>query len=133
MTQRIVSAAWSPGPLNSTVTFDTGETLLVDEPVDVGGTGVGPQPTDLFLASVSSCFTLALVYAAGKADLPLTSIRVVATGTYAGPRFSAIDIAVEIGGVDPSETAGLIVAAERVCYVTRTLRMPPQITVSSLE
>ncbi len=73
------------------------------------------------------------MYAAGKADLPLTSIRVVATGTYAGPRFSAIDIAVEIGGVDPSETAGLIVAAERVCYVTRTLRMPPQITVSSLD
>jgi putative redox protein len=130
MPQRIVEASWSPGPLNSTVTFDTGETLLVDEPVNVGGTGAGPQPTDLFLASISSCFTLSLVYAAGKARLEPTGIRVVATGTYAGLRFASIDIEVEIGGVDASAYPELIAAAERVCYVTRTLRSPPEITVT---
>lgn len=131
MSQRVVSATWAPGPLNSTVEFDTGARLLVDEPVSVGGTGLGPQPTDLFLASISSCFTLALVYAAGRAGLRLTSVRVVATGTYAGPRFSGIAIHAELGGVDAAEHAGLLAAAERVCYVTNTLRRPPTLTAEA--
>lgn len=131
MGERVVSATWSPGPLNTTVEFDNGATLLVDEPVSVGGTGMGPQPTDLFIASISSCFTLALVYAAGKAELTLTSLRVVVTGTYAGPRFSAISIRAELGGVPETEHAALIAAAERYCYVTNTLRRPPTITTTA--
>jgi putative redox protein len=131
MSQRVVSAVWTPGPLNTTVAFDTGATLLVDEPVDVGGTGLGPQPTDLFLASVSSCFTLALVYAAGKAAITLDSVRVVATGTYAGPRFSSIAIHVELGGdVREDQRVELLSAAERVCYVTNTLRRPPELEIT---
>ncbi len=131
MPQRSVSATWTPGPLNSTVEFDTGATMLVDEPVAVGGTGLGPQPTDLFLASISSCFTLSLVYAAGRAGLSMTSVRVVATGTYAGPRFSEIAIHAELGGVPETEHAALLHAAERVCYVTNTLRRPPTLTAEA--
>jgi putative redox protein len=131
MAERVVAATWRPGPLNCTVSYDTGATQLVDEPVDVGGTGNGPQPTDLFLASVSSCFTLALVYAAGKAGIEPTSIDVRATGVYAGPRFETIAIHADLGGVDPADHERLIAAAERVCYVTNTLRRPPQITVVS--
>jgi putative redox protein len=131
MGERVVSATWSPGPLNTTVEFDSGRTLLVDEPISVGGTELGPQPTDLFIASIASCFTLALVYAAGKANLPLTSVRVVVTGTYAGPRFSAIAIHAELGGVPATDQPALLAAAERYCYVTNTLRRPPLITTTS--
>lgn len=131
MGERVVSATWAPGPLNTTVEFDTGETLLVDEPVHVGGTGMGPQPTDLFMGSIASCFTLALVYAAGKRAVPLTSVRVIVTGTYAGPRFSEIAIDAELGGVPETERAALVAAAERYCYVTNTLRRPPTVTTTS--
>ncbi len=131
MSERVVSATWSPGPLNTTVEFDTRQTMLVDEPVSVGGTGMGPQPTDLFIASVASCFTLALVYAAGKAGLSLTSVEVVVTGTYAGPRFSEIAIHAELGGVPTSERDALVASAERYCYVTNTLRRPPTVTTTS--
>lgn len=34
--------------------------LTVDEPVSAGGTAQGPMPTDLLLASLSSCYALAL-------------------------------------------------------------------------
>ncbi|MFZ2504351.1 MAG: OsmC family protein [Nocardioides sp.] len=131
MGQRTVSAAWHPGPLHTTVSFDESADLLVDEPVEVGGTGVGPQPTELFLASIASCFTLALVYAAGKLLLSPEAVAVEATGTYAGPRFSAIRIDVRLSGVAAEQQVELIALAERYCYVTNTMRRPPEITVTT--
>ena len=65
MTSRSVQATWEPGPLRCEVAAE-GFTVSVDEPESVGGTGLAPQPTDLFLASVASCFALALVHCAGK-------------------------------------------------------------------
>jgi hypothetical protein len=38
--------------------------VVVDEPQSSGGTNTGPQPTDLQLASITSCFTLAMAYTA---------------------------------------------------------------------
>ena len=62
--------------------------LIVDEPESVGGTGRGPQPTELLLASVASCFTLAVAHSARKRDIELAGLHVDVTGTYDGPRFS---------------------------------------------
>ena len=108
-----------------------GFTVSVDEPKSVGGTGLAPQPTDLFLASVASCFALALVYSAGKQGLELDSVRVQVIGEYAGPRFGAVRLAVDVAGPTPEELAQLIEAAERVCYVSNTLRAAVEVTVST--
>lgn len=105
--------------------------LRVDEPAQVGGTNTGPQPTDLLLSAVASCFVLSLAYAAGKNKIKLDEIQVKATGTYLGLRFSTIQIEV-ILPLSSEEAADLIAAAERVCYVTNTLRHPPIITVVNL-
>jgi organic hydroperoxide reductase OsmC/OhrA len=94
----------------------------IDEPESVaGGTNHGPQPTDLLLASVSSCFTLALAHTARKRSLDVTEIRVVVIGHYDGPRFSEIHINASVG-CDPDELPRLLAGAERVCYVTNTIR-----------
>jgi uncharacterized OsmC-like protein len=58
----------------------------------------------------------------------LDSIAVDVTGTYDGPRFSAIRIEVDIEAPD-DVVEMLIAAAERTCYVTNTLKRPPEITV----
>lgn len=123
---RLVTARWAGG---YQVDVQAGEfSLRVDEPERVGGTNTGPQPTDLLLSAVASCFVLSLAYAAAKRDIVVESIGVDVTGTYEGLRFSAIRIEVDIDApVDVAAT--LIAAAERVCYVTNTLKRPPEITV----
>ena len=65
LTSRSVSSSWKPGPLRCEVTAGA-FTIAVDEPESVGGTGAAPQPTDLLLVSLASCFTLALAHSAGE-------------------------------------------------------------------
>lgn len=130
VTGRSVEAAWQPGPLRCEVEAG-GFTLPVDEPVSAGGTGLAAQPTDLFLASVASCFTLALVHSARRRGLELTSVRVRVLGDYVGRRFDAVRLVVDVPGPSPEELAGLVEAAERVCYVTNTLRRPVRLTVDT--
>jgi uncharacterized OsmC-like protein len=106
-------------------------TIAVDEPASVGGTGAAPQPTDLLLASAASCFTLALVHSAAKEGIPLTGVHVAAIGDYEGLRFAALRIVVEAAGARPDELADLLEAAQRVCYVTNTLRAGVSVTVAT--
>jgi uncharacterized OsmC-like protein len=126
MTTRSVSAEWLGG-FQVSVAADRFD-IRVDEPETRGGSDTGPQPTDYLLAAVASCFVLALVYSARKRDVTLPSVAVSVTGTYDGPRFA--EIAIEVVSPLPDGDAGrLIASAERVCYVTNTLRRPPAITV----
>jgi putative redox protein len=123
---RTVSAHWLGG---YQVDVSSGDFVTrVDEPERVGGTDTGPQPTDLLLASIASCFVLSLAYAAGKRGIELGSVGVDVTGTYEGPRFSRIAIDVSMSVADDVAEA-LIESAERVCYVTNTIKRPPDITV----
>ena len=102
--------------------------VVADEPESVGGSDEGPQPTELLLASVASCFTLAIAYSARKRSIALAELSVKVTGVYDGPRFRAIHIAPQIG-CDPALFDSLIRQAERVCYVTNTLRSNVDIIV----
>ncbi len=102
--------------------------LRADEPSSVqGGTDQGPQPTELLLAAVSSCFAMALSHAARKRSVELDGLSVDATGYYDGPSFSAIRISAAVG-CDESQLAGLMSSAERFCYVTNTLRGGVELT-----
>jgi putative redox protein len=125
VTERSVSARWAGG-LRAEVDAG-GFKVVADEPESVGGTGTGPQPTELLLASIASCFTLAMAYSARKRDIPLEDLHVDVTGHYDGPRFDAFRITVRAAAPQGDELENLITAAKRVCYVTRTLDSPPEI------
>lgn len=125
-TERSVSARWTGG-LRAEV--DAGGFAVVsDEPESVGGTGSGPQPTELLLASIASCFTIAVAWTAAKRDVALDGLTVDVTGTYDGPRFRAFRVEVHADSPDGVDLGKLVEAAKRVCYVTRTLAEPPEIT-----
>ncbi|MEJ2885237.1 OsmC family protein [Actinomycetospora aeridis] len=129
MKQRRVGAVWEGG---MRCTVDAGGfPLVVDEPPSAGGTGLGPQPTELLLGAVASCFTLALAHTAAKRGIDLRGLTVDATGTYDGPRFTAIDIAVHAEAPAGEELERLATVASRVCYVTNTLRGSPPVTVTT--
>ncbi len=102
--------------------------LIVDEPRDKGGTGTGPMPTEYLLASMASCYALALAWAAGKRGVSLPDLAVKATGVYDGPRFSALRLQVTTSA--PADLVRpLIKPALRVCYVSNTIKAPPPIDV----
>jgi uncharacterized OsmC-like protein len=107
-----------------------GFTICVDEPEAAGGCGLAPQPTDFFLASAASCFTLAIAHNAAKRGIPLSALRVDAVGDYAGRRFDAVRLLVAVAGPTPEELPALLEAAQRDCYVTNTVRAGARVTVS---
>src|SRR5262249_53703448 len=84
---------------------------------------------DVLLASIASCFAIAMAYAARKTGADLTDLQVTATATYDGPRFATVAIALT-STVAPDTLERLIPLAQRVCYVTNTLRQPPEMTIS---
>ncbi|ODT97587.1 MAG: hypothetical protein ABS81_29900, partial [Pseudonocardia sp. SCN 72-86] len=127
VTERTVHARWAGG-LRSVVDAG-GFEVVSDEPASVpGGTDTGPQPTELFLASVASCFTTAMAYSASKRNIALSGLRVDVTGHYNGPSFDALRIDVHADKPEGAELDKLVEAAKRVCYVTRTLAQPPEMT-----
>lgn len=95
--------------------------IRIDEPVKAGGEDTGPQPSEVFLASLAGCFTLALYHVAKKRDIELPDISVTATGTYEGPGFARLSVAVT-SSADPQILEALVEPAKRVCYVSNTLR-----------
>jgi putative redox protein len=103
---------------------NTGEfEIRVDEPESAGGSNTGPQPTEVFLASLASCFALAIAHVARKREVELPDLAVKATGTYDGPKFVNIRLDVTSSHNDREELASCVERASSVCYVSNTLRV----------
>lgn len=111
-TERSVSARWAGG-LRAEVDAG-GFEVVSDEPESVGGTGSGPQPTELLLASIASCFTIAVAWTAAKRKVELEGLAVDVTGTYDGPRFRAFRIEVHADSPAGPDLEKLVEAAKRV-------------------
>jgi putative redox protein len=126
MADRTVRTRWDGGMRAVTRAGDF--EVVVDEPETAGGTDTGPQPTDLLLVSVSSCFALALAFAARKRGVELSDLEVTAAGTYDGLRFGRIALSISSTG-PRAVLEELIPEAQRVCYVSNTLRRLPELTV----
>lgn len=126
MADRIVHTRWDGGMRAVTQVGDF--EVVVDEPETAGGTDTGPQPTDLLLVSVSSCFALALAFVARKRGVDLLGLDVTAIGRYEGLKFC--EISLSISSDSPrSVVEDLLPEAKRVCYVSNTLQRQPELTV----
>lgn len=103
--------------------------IRIDEPEKAGGEDTGPQPSEVFLASLAGCFTLALYHEAKKRSIELPDITVTATGTYQGPGFVRLAVTVK-SSAEAGVLESLIEPAKRVCYVSNTLRNVADVEVT---
>lgn len=126
MTDRTVHTHWTGGM--RAVTDAGGFEIIADEPEVHGGTDTGPQPTDLLLASLSSCITLAVAFVARKRGVDLPDLDVTVVGSYDGLRFGRISVTVS-SGASRDVLEELIPEVERVCYVSNTLRNQPELVI----
>lgn len=105
-----------------------GHRLRADEPSGSGGGDTGPMPTELLAAALASCFCLAVAWAAKKRrlELPDLEIDVQPHRAEGEPRHGSYDITVRSSAAE-ADLARAVELAERYCWVTNTLRTPPEI------
>ena len=113
-----VNATWKGGYRCTVAARD--HEIVVDEPLSAGGEDTGPQPSELFLASLASCYTLALYHVARKRDVELGELAVRATGEYEGPKFVRVTLEVT-SGLPRDVLDPLLERASAVCYVSHTI------------
>jgi putative redox protein len=99
--------------------------VLVDEPVESGGTDAGPTPTELLLASLGACFAMAVAHAVRKRGQELADVSVRVYGEYQGPRFARITV--EARSSQPELVRSVLDRAIRSCYVSNTMTGEPEI------
>lgn len=105
--------------------------VLIDRPVELGGTGRGPKGGELFLASVGGCFMSNLLAAIRARNEDVAGVRVQVTGTLveAPGRFSAIELLVDAQTSDRELLRRLVEIADRACVMMNTLRGALELSV----
>jgi len=66
----------STNSLQNEVRYGAGQTLITDEPVDLGGEGTGPDPYTLLLAALGSCISMTVMLYARRKQWPVEKIIV---------------------------------------------------------
>lgn len=102
--------------------------LELSGPRSMGGRGVGTNPEELLVCAVSSCYTATLFGVLRRAQLPVDSLAVGASGTVTGfpghARFARIVVSPTILGGDverdPEYEAAAAIAHDR-CFIGHTL------------
>jgi putative redox protein len=96
--------------------------LLIDEPLEAGGLGSGPNPYDLISAAVGACTTMTIRLYANRKGWPLTRVRAAVRhgrANLAAKDHFELAITLE-GALDDAQRARLMEIAER-CPVHLTL------------
>ncbi|TMI18799.1 OsmC family protein [Candidatus Bathyarchaeota archaeon] len=109
------------------------------EPESIGGTGMGPTPTDYFIASIGFCENVIFVRKASLAGLSVDSLETTVTGSWdrrglfeidnVAPYFTGITVETKVSTRDPVERV-IQVAREthRRCPVHATLARATDLT-----
>jgi putative redox protein len=109
-----------------------GHTVLVDRPVEKGGSDRGPLGGEYLLLSLGGCFLSTLLAAARTREADVSNVRVSVTGTVGGvpERFESMALRVSGQYSDEDLMRKLVALSERGCLVTNTLRDAVAISVT---
>jgi len=114
---RQVSATASEATLGS-------HRIVIDRPVEKGGSDAGPMGGQLFLASVGGCFMSTLLAAIRAREAAISNVRLEVIGIHADPptRFAALELHVNADTEDRESLQRLVAIADHGCVMMNTLR-----------
>lgn len=119
--KRHVSVRWL-GDYRTEIDVRGVHRLRGDETPQYGGEDTGPMPTELLLAALGTCMTLAVAHVARKRRIALNELTVVVDAEKDMQAFRFGDIYVSIRSDLPQEQLDpLVEQARRYCFVSNTL------------
>ena len=100
-----------------------GYTIRTDQPIEKGGTGIGPTPGTLLLAAVASC-TVSTAYGyCFRQELPLpTGMRVHVEGE---DDFEEVHFEIQLPADFPENRIAAVKKAAHACWVKKQWLNPP--------
>lgn len=107
-------------------------TLMVDQPLQDGGEGTAPTPTELFVASLASCVAHYARRYLTRHQLATEGLTVTADyQTGSGPaRVTAVQVVVTVSPDVPVHRREALLAVASHCTVHNSLTHPPAVQVS---
>ncbi|HTZ43185.1 MAG TPA: OsmC family protein [Jatrophihabitans sp.] len=108
-----------------------GHTVVVDQPVEVGGTDEAPSPTELFVGGLAGCVAYYARRYLARHELAADGLEVTASYLIGDRPARVTEVRLEIvapGSLPAGRRDALLAVASR-CTVHNTLVAPPAITV----
>lgn len=107
--------------------------FAMQPPKELGGSGEGSNPEQLFALGYASCFNSALLFVAGLQKKDASSAKVTAdVGITRSDKGFDLDVklSVSIPGMAPADAQALVEAAHQVCPYSKATRNNIQVTLA---
>jgi putative redox protein len=107
-------------------------TIVVDQPVEVGGSDVGPTPTELFVASLASCVAFYARRYLRRHHIDPAGLEVATTYRMGSKpaRVAAVDLEIQLPvELPPARRAGLLAQAGH-CTVHNSITHTPDVAIT---
>ena len=109
-----------------------GHEIMVDQPADVGGTDIGPTPTELFVAGLVSCVAVYAGRFLARHGVCAEGLRVDAEwemGEGRPPRVGCVTIRITAPPALPASRLPALLAVSRACTVHNSLAKSPAVHI----
>ena len=113
-----------------------GHEVIVDQPVDAGGTDLGPTPVELFVASLASCVAHYAGSFLARHHICRKGLRVDSSWLMSQDRPARVaSVTLRITPPDglPPERLPALLAVARACTVHNTLELAPHVRIEVAE
>ena len=112
------------------VEIEGGHSLLIDEPVEAGGSDDGPSPTRVLAASLAACTAITIEMYAARKEWPLDDVEVVVEMEYGQPSVpKSFAVTVRLPKELSEEQAERLRTIAGRCPVHRALKHDTEVTV----
>jgi putative redox protein len=112
------------------VDVEGGHTVLVDEPLELGGTDTGPSPGRMLAASLAACTAITIEMYAERKGWEIGAIEVEVDATYDGHMPSAFEVTVRLPAELDEEQRDRLLAVGSKCPVHKLLTGEASVTIA---